>query len=123
MHMNVLYLLLCSLFVVESLFFVLLFGFCPFCLRIYVACSSAYCCCFRLLSMSMSSVYFLSPLCHLSFSFSGWRVFCVTNCDNVVWWLCAVGLCWCKRVFVCMYVSVGCVCVSVHRCVGVQHTP
>ena len=91
------------LFVVVSLFFVLLFGFCPFCLCTYVTCSSMYCCCFRLLTMSMSSVYF-----------------------HVVWWLCLMLCCVCgsvlvKRVCVCMYVSVGCVCERSQVCWCTTH--
>ena len=59
--------------------------------------------------MSMSSVFFLSSLCHLSFFVFESVCFSVTNCDNVVWWLCvlccvvSVGLCWCMGcVLVCM---------------------
>ena len=83
--------------------------------------------CFRLLSMSMSSVYFLSPLCHLSFFVFELACFCVTNCDNVVRWLCSMLCCVCGsvlvyRVCVCMYVSVGCVCERSHVCWCTTHT-
>ena len=52
---------------------------------------------------------------------------CVTNCDNVVWWLCSMLCCVCgsvlvHRVCVCMYVSVGCVCERSQMCWCTTHT-
>ena len=61
------------------------------------------------------------------FSCSSWRVFAsqtvTTWCGGCVpCCVVSVGLCWCKRVCVCMYVSVGCVCERSQVCWCTTHT-
>ena len=108
-------------------FFVLLFGFCPFCLCILLhvpVCIVAVSVCYPCQCL-LSIFCLLCVICR--FSCSSWRVFAsqtvTTWCGGCV--LCcvvSVGLCWCKRVCVCMYVSVGCVCERSQVCWCTTHT-
>ena len=93
--------------------FVLLFCFCPFCLSVYVACSSL-----------LSFFCLLCVICR--FSCSSWRVFasqivvvvlCCVCGSVLVFWVC-VYVC----MYVCMYVSVGYVCERLQVCWCTTHT-
>ena len=92
------------------------------------------CCMFQYVLLLFPSAIHVNVFCLFTvscvicrFSCSSWRVFAsqtvTTWCGGCV--LCcvvSVGLCWCKRVCVCMYVSVGCVCERSQVCWCTTHT-